>query len=300
MQVFVSWSGTRSKALAEVLRDLLPQVLPNVKIWMSEHDVEAGSRWAMTLAERLAASDLGIACVTAENQASPWLIFEAGALSKRLDSSRFIPLLLEIDQAQITYPLAQFQLVTSDRLGLTKLCRSINQFESEPMDMNRIERQIEKWWPDFERGFKSAAMQGGPTPHVAHRSTNDILTEVLQQVRELAKARSASETLINKVWVNTQPFLGPEGRIYAVRDLHDLTVSDFLDEVWRELNCVVEVPAFTYGTLWTLHKVDGESLADLGKPYIQSRGKKRDNKSLGSQNIYPGDLLEVRRGDSEA
>lgn len=97
MRVFIRWSGERSRTVAQSLRDWLPLVLHYVVPWLSEADVEAGERWAQSVATELAASNFGIVCVTSENVSSPWILFEAGALTKSLETSRVIPLLLDLE-----------------------------------------------------------------------------------------------------------------------------------------------------------------------------------------------------------
>ena len=87
MRVFVSWSGERSREVAKAFRDWLPLVLHYAEPWVSDADIEAGERWAQSVAGELAASTFGVVCVTSENVNSPWVLFEAGALAKSLESS---------------------------------------------------------------------------------------------------------------------------------------------------------------------------------------------------------------------
>jgi hypothetical protein len=84
MKVFISWSGERSQALAQALRDWLPLVLHYVEPWLSQSDIEPGERWASEVSKELEVSNFGIICVTKENTESPWILFEAGALAKSL------------------------------------------------------------------------------------------------------------------------------------------------------------------------------------------------------------------------
>ena len=295
MHVFVSWSGSRSKALADVLRELLPNVLQNIKVWMSEHDVEAGARWSTTLSERLALSNVGIACVTSENQHAPWLLFEAGALSRSLQDGRLIPLLLDVTPAQVTYPLAQFQILQTDRSGIERLVQTLNSLTLEPVETQRLQKQIDKWWPEFQAGIARAALVSSTAPATPERSTKELLEEVLQEVRDLAKVRSTPPVAPERVWIDLRPLVGPEGPVLAIEELHNLTVSDFLDEIWRQICRFDDVPPYTYGSNWVLRTQAGVELSDLGKTYIQSHGKKRDNRPIGKFGLRSGDVLEADR-----
>lgn len=70
MKLFISWSGTRSRELAEALREWIPLVLHYVEPWLSEADITAGERWAQSVAKELETSNFGIICVTRENVSS--------------------------------------------------------------------------------------------------------------------------------------------------------------------------------------------------------------------------------------
>lgn len=80
MKVFISWSGSQSRAIAEAFRDFIGNVIQNVTPFMSSHDIEAGSRWQDRLAKELAESVVGVLCLTPDNLGSEWVQFEAGAL----------------------------------------------------------------------------------------------------------------------------------------------------------------------------------------------------------------------------
>ena len=108
MKVFISWSGERSLALANALRDWLPLVLQYVEPWLSKADIDAGDRWDGELSKNLSESNFGISCVTSDNFLSPWLLFEAGALAKSVDEGRLVPLLFDLDIKDLSGPLARF------------------------------------------------------------------------------------------------------------------------------------------------------------------------------------------------
>ena len=109
MKVFISWSGDRSRQVAEALRDWLPQVLQFVEPWLSARDIDKGARWGAEVASELSASQFGILCVTPENQSAPWLLFEAGALSKQVEQSRVTPYLFKIRPSDLKHRLPSFR-----------------------------------------------------------------------------------------------------------------------------------------------------------------------------------------------
>lgn len=71
MKVFISWSGGRSRAIADVLRRWLPSVLQAVRPYFSPDDVAKGARWSSEIAKELEASRIGLLVITPENQEAP-------------------------------------------------------------------------------------------------------------------------------------------------------------------------------------------------------------------------------------
>lgn len=73
MNVFLSWSGERSKQVANILKDWLPQVIQAVKPWVSTQDIEQGSLWENAIGDSLEKTNIGIICLTQENKERPWI-----------------------------------------------------------------------------------------------------------------------------------------------------------------------------------------------------------------------------------
>ena len=140
MRVFISWSGSRSRHLADALRSWLPKVLQSIKPWMSDEDISAGARWLPEVSGELSAARVGILCVTPENQAAPWLIFEAGALSKTLDQNFVCPVLFDLDLGQLSGPLAQFQASRFARDGVLRLTDTLNNPRKADSRVTRVRR----------------------------------------------------------------------------------------------------------------------------------------------------------------
>src|SRR5438128_12519610 len=110
MKLFISWSGNRSKSIADALRRWIPDVIQTVEPWMSATDIEAGARWNREIDNQLRETQYGIICLTKENQTAPWILFEAGAIAKTIDDAFVCPYLINLDPAEISQgPLTQFQ-----------------------------------------------------------------------------------------------------------------------------------------------------------------------------------------------
>lgn len=159
MKVFIGWSGQRRQAMAHALREWFPLVLHYIEPWLSETDIGAGERWADAIAKELEASNFGIICITRENLTSPWIIFEAGSLSKSLSNSRVIPLLLDLEFTEIGGPLAQFQAKKVDEDGIGEAIRSINRAAPQPVQDSRVKLLFDALWPDLHK-----RLQGIPAP----------------------------------------------------------------------------------------------------------------------------------------
>ena len=82
MDIFISWHGKRSHAVAVALRDWLPLIVNAFKPWLSSADIDKGARWRTELATKLGSVTAGIFCLTPSNLTAPWLIYEAGAISR--------------------------------------------------------------------------------------------------------------------------------------------------------------------------------------------------------------------------
>src|SRR5262249_30649605 len=123
--VFISWSGARSKALAQSLRAWLPQVLPGLSPWLSS-ELLKGQRWFDVIGGRLPQSDIGLFCLTPESLRSTWMMFEAGALSKSLEHGQICPILLGLSADDLDGPLSQFQVTVFERSDMLNLVRALN------------------------------------------------------------------------------------------------------------------------------------------------------------------------------
>ncbi len=186
MKVFISWSGDRSKAVAELLDEWLQCVLQAIDPWMSSKDIDRGSLWFSELSDQLADTKLGIVCLTQDNKTKPWILFEAGALAKGLSSNRVCTFLVDLQPTDIANPLAQFNHTFPDKQGVFDLLRTINASLGDKSLKERVLQKVfDTYWPQFEVGFKSSLEANPPSEDVPPRSDGSILEEVLTSVRRL-------------------------------------------------------------------------------------------------------------------
>jgi len=202
MKVFISWSGERSRMLAESFHGWITGVINAVEPWISSNDINPGTRWSLELAGELEKTRYGIICVTADNINSPWLMFEAGALSKQVEKSRVVPLLLDIKPSDIKGPLAQFQSIPTTEEGIKKLITGINltvlEAKERGLDEAVLVQSFDLWWPKLDELIKKIH----PTlpandKKEEERSERDIVEETLILVRDI-KRRIASISTLKK------------------------------------------------------------------------------------------------------
>ncbi|MBP7070976.1 MAG: TIR domain-containing protein [Methanothrix sp.] len=219
MKIFISWSGPRSKAMAEALKEWLPNVIQAVDPWVSSSDIDAGMRWTPALAEQLQQTQLGILCLTAENLNAPWLLFEAGALSKIIDKTRVCPYLLGLEPTDVMGPLSQFQAVVAEKDGTKKLLQTINHVQIEnALPEDRLNTIFNAFWPSLEQNLTDISNSPAQIKE-AKRTLENKVDEILNLVR--AQSRELLST--------SQPDL--------------LFISDSIDEVKNELSkFAIEVP----------------------------------------------------------
>ncbi|MCP8687309.1 TIR domain-containing protein [Marinobacterium sedimentorum] len=193
MKVFISWSGDTSKKVAEAIREWLPTVLQTVKPYFTPSDIEKGTRWSSDIAQELDDSMAGIFCVTSQNLSSQWLMFEAGAISKKVDQSLVCPILIGLDNSDINGPLTQFQTTLFEKSDFRRLVSDLNKANtSNTLEESVLHTVFEKFWPELESKvqFIIESTQTGDSKSADLRSDREILEEVLELSRALAIQKS--------------------------------------------------------------------------------------------------------------
>jgi len=206
MKVFISWSGEISRQIGESIKEWLPAVLQNVKPYFTPNDIEKGSRWNADISKELEQSKLGIFIYTKDNLDSQWMLFEAGAISKTLDSSKVCPILFGLDNSDFKGPLTQFQTSQFQKTDFKKLVYSINNsLSDQKLEEKVLDEVFEMWWPKLENKV-GKILETNKVSNTAVRNDRELLEEILAITRLTAKRTSESNKTSSKHKYNVEQF----------------------------------------------------------------------------------------------
>jgi len=183
MKVFISWSGKRSKALANAIKEWIPDIVQHADPWVSDKDISAGERWAQKIAGELESSNFGILCITPENLSSEWILFEAGALSKAMQDAKVIPLLFGLELSELSGPLSQFQALKVDEQGMIDALKAINNASENKTKENTIENLVPALWSSLQEKLDAIPAIAETEKHM--RPQSEIMEDLVSQVRGL-------------------------------------------------------------------------------------------------------------------
>lgn len=182
MKIFISCSGSRSKYVGETLRNWLPNVIQGLEPWLFSNDIDKGTRWSLDIANQLEQTRVGIICLTQENLEAPWILFEAGALSKTINQSYVCPFLIGVEPTDIKGHLAQFQATKAEENDTKKLIHTINRaLDSNNLPESRVDAAFNKWWSDLESKLND--LPEIEADIIPRRSERDMIQEVLTIAR---------------------------------------------------------------------------------------------------------------------
>ena len=157
MNLFLSWSGERSKAVAKVIIEYLEMINNPITIFFSDN-IEKGARWEEEIFNNLEKCDYGIVCLTKDNLSAPWVNFEAGAAHKAIKGKPLTSLLIDLDPSDVTGPLTKFQNTRVNREELLNLVTSINECQSENTKSKDevLNNTFNRMWVFFEHDLNMA------------------------------------------------------------------------------------------------------------------------------------------------
>lgn len=243
-KVFVSWSGPLSQKLGEALRNWLPSALQFVKPYFSPDDIEKGAKWGSEIAKELEASDIGVICLTRDNTEKPWILFEAGALSKSLERSRVCTLLFDVDPSDVKGPLTSFQATRFTREDFKRLFAAINSAAGDSrLETPVLDNVFEMWWPKLEEEIAEILKSSDKVAKKERRSERDILEELLELTR-MNSSRSARPRISERAVVELVEFLDELQFVLShENEMIGMRVLERLDRPLRHICMEAGLPA---------------------------------------------------------
>jgi hypothetical protein len=193
MKVFLSWSGARSKKVALIFRDWLPSVIQSIEAFVSSEDIEKGARWNTDIAQELKEAIFGIICVTKDNLSTPWLNFEAGALSKTIENTYVAPFLFDVKPSELTgSPISQFQATSFNKEDVKRLVETLNIAAGSVLAPQRLDTAFNLWYVSLEDQLKTLLSEKDETEELSANA--DILEEILETSRNTQRLIGNTDT----------------------------------------------------------------------------------------------------------
>jgi hypothetical protein len=202
MKIFISWSGLRSRIIAEGLNTWLPKVIQAVKPFYSP-EIEKGTKGITEINTTLEGTNFGIICLTPDNLDSTWIHYEAGALSK-IENARIWTLLHGLNHSDVAQPLAQFQHTLANKEDIYKLLDSINKKLGEPLNIDVLKDSFERWWSDLEIVLQNAEKVIGTeeSDNKNIRNDREVLDEMLEILRKMQRENfGSSRNFVQGDWI---------------------------------------------------------------------------------------------------
>lgn len=188
MNIFISWSGQLSKQLGEVFKDWMPTVIQSIKPYFTPSDIEKGAKWENEISKKLAECNVGVIILTKENLKSQWIMFEAGALSNKLDKSKVCPILIDIDNPDLTGPLSTFQTTKFSQEDIKQLMSNINGQCGENKLSEKVFNEVFKvFWPHLEEKVTAVIAKYNETSKSIDNSVKRPDREILEEILELTR-----------------------------------------------------------------------------------------------------------------
>lgn len=231
MKVFLSWSKTYSGEIAKVLQKWLEDAFhQKITTFISSEGIEAGTDWYRKISDELDQCELGILVLTPENVNSPWIMYEAGALSGK---KALIPILFERNTDRVEGPLTKRQQVTYDKAGFRNLLRAINKHIDAGLSEKMLDNFLKAEWDTLEKEID-------PLVKKAKTVLPNIEREGLKNQKQDGVDLSAS----NIFKVNTQTTVSTSANDYfkqnmTVKDI-PASLENFAGENLMQQYCMLE------------------------------------------------------------
>jgi hypothetical protein len=167
MQLYISWSGQISYKVALSVRDLVRKVLPDIDVWVSAEDINAGSRWSPELIRIFDQMAFSIICVDPSNQRSNWLNYETGAIAKSIGRWKINVFLFDLPPDGLRGPLTQYQTIRLELMDVRKMFENIHaNISGIRISKQVLNENLTMEWPEFQKIMQDIHLEPAIAPSV--------------------------------------------------------------------------------------------------------------------------------------
>lgn len=193
VKIFISWSGQRERAVAEALREALPDLcVTEVEVFVSSKSITKGANGTSVIEANLDASDYGIVLVSRENQDAPWLNYEGGWLASTL-SRPVSTICLDLRPGDVTSPLAPRQATQFEsEEDMTELLQQIAETANPSIPQRALNTLLKSVWPGIRDSWKPDNFLSAGEQN--QRSEQDMLAEIVERVRNVESELKSNRT----------------------------------------------------------------------------------------------------------
>ncbi len=175
--VFISWSGRKAEAVGHELKRRLAELFEQDIAWMSKQDIDVGMRSNREIDRALEGIHFGIICCTCVSVASPWVLFEAGAIAKDPARSRPYVYLIDMVRENLPKPLQQFQTAECTRAGTWDLVRAIHKsLQGDPEPTPAFRKRFDGVWRPLKTKLLHLPEENVPLNGLLASSKTPLLT----------------------------------------------------------------------------------------------------------------------------
>jgi hypothetical protein len=235
MKIFISWSGDKSKDVAKYLKSWIEQIIQAAEPWISV-DIDKGKKWNVEIVNELSESRVGIICITRDNLNSPWILFEAGALSKASDSY-VCTFLIDITPTDLTGPLSIFQATRFNKEDIFKLLTSINNnvklSGGKSLTTDNLKSLFKIFYPQLEEEINRILSSSKEDTKEVIRTDRELLEEAVQLLR---KSKAPRENKIEKEAKELLSFYaGKYANAKGLSDKYDAGTLENIDDFMQHI-----------------------------------------------------------------
>lgn len=188
MKLFLSWSEDRSKRVAEFFKTWISLVLQYSSPWISTHDIDSGAVWVSELNSKLSDCSVGIIFLTRKNKNNPWILFEAGALAKGLETNKVCTFLVDLEVSEIQGPLEQFNHTMPNKESIKKLVQTLNNLAGTTGLQSDVFNEVfETYWTKFQEGFKKILAETKSVPPPKKPDESEMMMSFAEKLDRLIR-----------------------------------------------------------------------------------------------------------------